>query len=245
MTTFSYDQFMQRMHEAIQEFWSVRAHQAQKQKDSGTRDAGQRGAVTAGKQMDSLEALLADVIVSTSVEECEIHRKKALELPGYFRAEKKWDLLGLSSGQLVAAIEFKAQVGPSFGNNLNNRCEEALGSAADIWQAFRTGLLGASPAPFLGYVFLLEDCQSVHRPVKNRAPHFAVDSVFSQATYAQRYELMCRRLVSERQYTAASLMLATDDVPSVVQEPAEDLTLWRFVRVLASHASVYSRKEHG
>ncbi len=38
----------------------------------------------------------------------------------------------VSEGKLLAGIEFKSQVG-SFGNNYNNRTEEAIGSAADIW----------------------------------------------------------------------------------------------------------------
>jgi hypothetical protein len=32
---------------------------------------------------------------------------------------------------LIAAIELKSQVGPSFSNNFNNRIEEALGSVAE------------------------------------------------------------------------------------------------------------------
>lgn len=47
----------------------------------------------------------------------------------YFRPNKKWDLLVVDNNELVIAIEFKSQVGPSFGNNFNNRTEEAMGSA--------------------------------------------------------------------------------------------------------------------
>ena len=61
-------------------------------------------------------------------------------------------------GQLGAAIEFKSQVGPSFGNNFNNRSEEAIGSATDVWAAYREGAFRPSPRPFLGYLMLLEDC---------------------------------------------------------------------------------------
>ena len=50
---------------------------------------------------------------------------------------KDWDFLIISlANQLIAAIEFKSQVG-SFGNNFNNRTEEALGSAVDLWTAFK------------------------------------------------------------------------------------------------------------
>jgi hypothetical protein len=41
--------------------------------------------------------------------------------------------------ELIAAMEFKSQIGHSFGNNFNNRTEEALGSATDIWAANREG----------------------------------------------------------------------------------------------------------
>ena len=68
-------------------------------------------------------------------------------LPGYYRPEKKWDLLVVSNNQLVTAIEFKSQVGPSFGNNFNNRVEEAVGSATDIWTAYREKRFGTNPRP--------------------------------------------------------------------------------------------------
>jgi hypothetical protein len=57
--------------------------------------------------------------------------------PGFFRPTKHWDMLVVYRGELVAALEFKSQVGPSFGNNFNNRSEEAIGTAHDLW----TGLL--------------------------------------------------------------------------------------------------------
>jgi hypothetical protein len=41
---------------------------------------------------------------------------EALELPGYFRATKKWDLVVVSEKQLVLAMEFKSQAGRSTGN---------------------------------------------------------------------------------------------------------------------------------
>jgi hypothetical protein len=76
-------------------------------------------------------------------------------------------------------MEFKSQAGKSIGNNVNNRAEEAVGSAKDIWTAFREGHFGrCSPAPFLGYFFLLEDRTSVKTPVSNKEPYFPVDPVF-------------------------------------------------------------------
>ena len=59
-------------------------------------------------------------------------------LPGWFCAEKDWDLVVVVNRLLVAGIEFKSHVG-SFGNNCNNRVEEALGNATDLLAAYREG----------------------------------------------------------------------------------------------------------
>jgi hypothetical protein len=77
------------------------------------------------------------------------------DLPGFFRPTKEWDLLIVVQGKLLAAIELKSQVGPSFGNNFNNRTEEAIGTAVDLWTAYREGALQTSPTPWLGYLFYL------------------------------------------------------------------------------------------
>lgn len=77
------------------------------------------------------------------------------------------------NNQLLAAIEFKSQVG-SFGNNYNNRTEEAIGSAADIWAAYREGAFRPSVRPWLGYLMLLEDAPQSVAPIKSREPHFQV-----------------------------------------------------------------------
>jgi len=41
-------------------------------------------------------------------------------------------MLVINEGRLIAALEFKSHVGPSFGNNFNNRAEEAIGTAHDL-----------------------------------------------------------------------------------------------------------------
>ncbi len=205
----------------------------------GKIDAGTRGAVTGGSQMGALEVLVVDILREAGLDELDIKTRLGLELPGYFRPEKKWDLLVVSKEQLVCAIEFKSQVG-SFGNNFNNRTEEAIGSAVDIWTAFRAGLLGTGPRPFLGYFFLLEDCDKIHKPVSVLEPHFSVDPEFKGASYGKRYELLCRRLVLERHYEAACLTLSTNDEKTKVSHPATDLTFDRFAAELRSVAVRFS-----
>jgi hypothetical protein len=135
-------------------------------------------------------------------------------------------------------MEFKSQAGPSFGNNFNNRTEEAIGSATDIWTAFREGSLGKSEGfrPLLGYFFLLEDCPRVHKPVKAQETHFKIDPIFQQASYCKRYEVLCRRLVMERLYDVACLTLATDAKKTKFRHPSADLSFELFISAVKGQA---------
>jgi len=193
--------------------------------------------------MGALEVLVSDILTEAGLDKLHIHTRTALELPGYFRPEKKWDLIVVADGKLVAAMEFKSQVGPSFGNNFNNRTEEAIGSATDIWTAYREGRLGTGPRPFLGYFFLLEDCDAVKRPVKNAEPYFKVDPAFEKASYCKRYELLIRRLIMERLYDAACLTLATNLKNTTISHPADDLSFKRFVAALQGAAIAFTRSQ--
>lgn len=230
---------------ALQEFWCIRREQAAKQRAAGKSDKGGRSAVTGGLHLDALGGLVHALLVDAGVADTDVRLKKALELPGYYRPEKQWDLLVLVDGELVPALEFKAQVGPSFGNNFNNRCEEAIGNAEDIWKAYREGRFGeAALQPLLGYVFILEDCARTRKPLRSKSAHFQVDEVFSEASYAVRYEWLLRRLRLEQQYSAVCLTLTTNEMPSRISHAAEDLSFLQFAAVVEGHVKSFlaSRK---
>ena len=95
-------------------------------------DTGTRSAVTAGIHLAALEDIVVNEFIAAGFTTESVRRKTGIELPGYYRPAKKWDIVVIEEGYLVAAIEFKSQVGPSFGNNLNNRIEEAPGSTRPI-----------------------------------------------------------------------------------------------------------------
>jgi len=228
-----------RFQQAVQAFWDARDRQQQAQISAGKIDAGTRGAVTGGAQMGALAVLLTDVLIDAGLHPADIRASTSLALPGYYRPEKKWDLLVVSGGQLILAVEFKSQVGPSFGNNFNNRAEEAVGNAEDIWTAYREGRFGRAQPPMLGYFFLLEDCARVHAPVKVTEPYFKVDPAFEQASYAKRYEVLCERLVLERKYSAACLTLATKTSPSKLSFPAATLSFRQFAAAADAHARAF------
>jgi len=191
--------------------------------------------------MDGFINLFTKLVLSAGIDEGFVFRKKALELPGFFRPTKEWDLLVVKNGRLLVALEAKSQVGPSFGNNFNNRTEEAMGSALDLWTAFREGAFNGGIQPFLGYFFMLEDCEASNRPVKVREPHFKVFGEFVDASYMKRYELFCRKLILERHYTAASFITSDRDagIQGFYKEPAEDLSFSIFAKSLVSHVGAF------
>ena len=158
-------------------------------------------------------------------------------LPGYYRPEKEWDLVIMVQETLAAAIELKSHVGPSFGNNFNNRAEEALGSAEDLWTAYREGAFGMQGPPWVGYLMLLEDHADSRKPVQVREPIFGVFDEFRESSYAERYELLLRRVMRERRYSATCLILSTDPSEAYwnVTEPGADMTFERWLRSLTSH----------
>jgi len=233
----------ERVAKAVSHYWLTRENQARKQEGSGRADQGLRSAVTGGAQMDDFIGLLTEITVEAGIDEQHVFHKKNLELPGFFRPTKEWDLLVVKDGQLIVALEAKSQVGPSFGNNFNNRTEEAMGSALDLWTAYREGAFNKTIRPWLGYIFLLEDCKESQSAVRVKEPHFSVFEEFRGASYARRYELFCRKLVGERHYNASAFLLSDrkSGKKGNFREPAEDLTSELYIRSLVAHVAAYSR----
>lgn len=169
---------------AVKAFWQTRDAARQKQQASGKVDQGERAGVTGGKNMDGFANLVIDLVRANGLAHAQICQQRAvLTLPGYFRPTKLWDLLVIDRGRLIAAIEFKSHVGPSFGNNFNNRAEEAIGTSHDLATAYREGAFGAQERPFVGWLMVVEDAPASRAPVKDKSPHFPVFPEFAGASY--------------------------------------------------------------
>jgi hypothetical protein len=192
---------------AVKHFWNTREEARQRQISTGKIDQGERSGVTRGKNLDAFINLFADVVKANGLADADICQNgKPLTLPGFFRPTKLWDLLVIHEGELVAAIELKSQAGPSFGNNFNNRAEEAIGTAHDFWTAFKEGAFRRQLRPFLGWLMLIEETGRSTSPVRDKSPHFPIFPEFESASYIKRYDLLCGKLIKEQLYTAATLI---------------------------------------
>lgn len=237
--------YQKELAKAVQHFWRTRGKQKKRQGDkSGRKDAGNRGAVTGGKHADGFIRLIAMIVKDAALPQVEIHvtEKRPRTLPGFYRPCKEWDLVVLSDGNLVAVIEIKSQVG-SFGNNFNNRVEEALGNATDFWAAYREGAFKPSQRPWLGYLFMLEETPRSMRPTKRIGlKPYSMDEAFQERSYAKRYELVCERLVRDRLYDSACFFTSNAKTGGRGQyrEPNDELSLKNFAIALRARAAAFA-----
>lgn len=232
------DKYEKRVAKAVKRFWKKRQAQGKAQGGSvQDKDRGDRSAVTGGKHLDGFRELIFEILVESGLQRATIYWRKRTELPGWFRAEKNWDLLVVADEKLVAIVEFKSQVG-SFGNNFNNRTEESLGNATDLWAAYEEGAFKPSERPWLGYLMMLEDAPGSTAPVRVKQPHFAVFPEFVQASYAKRYEVLLTKLVRSRLYDAACLLMSSrvDGAKGKYREPCDELSFRNFVTSLLGRA---------
>jgi hypothetical protein len=230
--------YERKTHEAVMAFWGNREKARQKQIEAGVIDQGERAGVTGGKNMDGFTALVMDLVRANGLEHAQIHQTRALlTLPGFFRPTKLWDLLVMVDGRLIAAVELKSQVGPSFGNNYNNRTEEAIGTAHDLWTAYREGAFGKHSRPFVGWLMMVEDAPESRRPVNDRSPHFPIFPEFQGASYLKRYDVLCQRLIQEQLYTTASVIASprTAAQDGAFADLSEMTSLKTFVTSFAGH----------
>jgi hypothetical protein len=88
---------------------------------------------------------------------------------------------------------------------------------------------------------LLEDCDHSRSPVKVVAPHFAVFPEFRGASYRDRYAILIEKLLRERLYDGACLLLSSNASATSGDyiEPHPELTFARFTNpLLARVASI-------
>lgn len=200
--------------DAVEVFWRTRA-------SGSTKQEGSRGDVISGKHLDGFHAVAKLVALHCGVPNADVYDGGSATLPGYFRATKNWDILVIRHQRLVAALEFKSQIG-SWGNNQNNRIEEALGLGLDFNEANASGLYrsarhiasdgmddGDPRSPFTGYLVLIEDTVDTNRGVRVASPHYPVNPHFMHASYAERYRYLCEYAMQKQIYDAASVLLAS------------------------------------
>jgi hypothetical protein len=178
---------------AVLLFWTTRADQLAALADGGAAGGGARAAA----HMNGIRNLVRSIFLDAGMPESSVEYEPYL--PGFYRPRKRWDMAVKYKGALVAALEFKSQVG-SVGKNINNRFEEALGTGADTWAAqSKLAAYGEVP-PWLGYVFVLREDEETEAPGRPINALFPADPAFRGMSYNQRYQEMVKRFMGDNIY---------------------------------------------
>jgi hypothetical protein len=189
---------------AVSLFWTTRADQIAALGDGGL--AG--GAARAAGHMNGIRDLVRSIFIDAGMPKDSVVYEPYL--PGFYRARKRWDMAIRYKGALVAALEFKSQVG-SVGKNINNRFEEALGSGTDTWAAQKKFAAYGEVPPWLGYVFVLREDEETEEPGRPTDALFPPDPAFNGMSYNERYQEMLRRFMGDNIYQAGWFITTKTD----------------------------------
>jgi hypothetical protein len=211
---------------AVAAYWETKSAQHAAAEAIQSTAEGTSKAIRGGKHFNPVVNLLARFFIDAGYPETAIGATGArTNLPAYYRPAKAWDLVVVHRGVLVAAIELKALGGPSFGNNYNNRVEEALGNGSDLARAHLASLLGPE-VPWLGYFFLMQDHPKSRRPCRKPiGKSFSYEAIWDDRSYQDRFVVTGERLLDERIYDSVCFRVSSSEKPGP-QEPSERLN-WR------------------
>ncbi len=209
---------------AVKLFWGI-----------GRKAGVRKSIVTMGGFFD----LIVDIVCTNGLTTTNVLLQgQPIHLPGHFSSTQPWDVVVVNEGRLIAAIKFHSMLGASLdNNNISSGSREVLGLAMELQAAFRQGVFGVRRKPFVGYFMLLEDAPASRKPVTNVSPNFPLFPEFRSASYADRYNILCKKLMAENLYTAASVILSPRSASKsgAYAEMSELTGLKSFVTTLAGH----------
>lgn len=167
---------------------------------------------SAGTQSDSHPKAFLDLIAADLRRAgwTEVRTKAdgdaSIRVGGYFRPTKAWDVVCWSRDKPRIAIELKTQA-DSYGNNENNRYEEALGNALDLRAKYGREV-------GLGFLFIICEEETSLRVTRQRVPD--VDAVFAESSHVSRRMIFARRIVEYKLddwplYDAAAVLVIKRD----------------------------------
>ena len=209
---------------AMLAYWALKSKQLATAQAIRSTAEGSAKAVRGGGHFEPVVQLIASFFTDEGYPATSIFaRGHATILPAYLRPTKNWDLVVVHREVLVAAIEVKALGAPSFGNNYNNRLEEAIGCSVDLTAANAAQLVGPEK-PWLGYFYVIEDHPGSRHIVRERSCRsFPVEAIWADRSYQMRYSVTGRRLLDAKMYDAVCYLVSSAANPTPIEpEPALD-----------------------
>lgn len=174
---------------------------------SSVEEATMRGGDASGT-IKWLVTLLADLVSRNGCGDEGIMTKvnRSSTLPGFYETITEWDFIVMRHGHLIAVIRLDA-VPRSAEDNEHQRTAEAVYAAHALQAAYRCGTFGEEAhRPFIGWLLIFDDDSGPGSFITEDSPHFPLRSEFQDGFRLQHHQRLCRKLMQENLYTAASVI---------------------------------------
>jgi len=89
--------------------------------------------------------------------------------------------------------------------------------------------------PWLGYFLFVEEVARSITPVRLKKSAFPPMPIFMNTSYIQRYGILCQRLMLERNYNSASLIVSGRGKQGLYAEPLPELQFGSLLKSLFGH----------
>jgi len=219
---------------AVTWFWGSRASQSDGVNHS--QGAAERDAVVGGQHLNAIRDLIANELVRLGTPRSAIKTRGRLKnMPGYFRPTKNWDLAVVDENdQVIALFELKS-MSSSYGNNANNRTEEAIANSVELQYAVKMGHVPVKP--WLAYIFVIRDeAKSRKNSSRQSSAAYPTDTTFANTSYVDRMATVVQRLVTTGFYDAGWFVATTKPDPAMQEatwsSPLKDVSWESFSTAL-------------
>lgn len=193
-------------------------------------------------RLEGFQALVSRLLADNDLPDARVHTHHELKLPGFFMPTRKWDMVVMHEGRLVAALRIKARTARSLEKGLVAMIEEAISTGTEMDTLSRKQAFGPGLRPWFGWLVLLEDSPAITQPLPATETFFRILDEYRDSSQAGRCERILRDLERHRHFDACSLLLCNEERKQSgdYREPARDLGIKRFLAHLAGHASVFA-----
>ncbi len=193
-------------------------------------------------RLEGFQALVSRLLVDNDLPDARVHTRHELELPGFFMPTRKWDMVVMHEGRLVAALGIKARTAQASENGLVAMTEEAICTGKEMDTLCRRQAFGPGLRPWFGWLVLQEDSPAITRPAPATATFFRILPEYRNSSQAERCERLLRELERHRLFDACALLLCNEERKESgdYREPARDLGIKPFLAHLAGHAGVFA-----
>ncbi|WP_337824692.1 Shedu anti-phage system protein SduA domain-containing protein [Amycolatopsis sp. A1MSW2902] len=189
--------------------------------------------VRSRRRYQHLKDAVVEELVRCGVDRSAIHTDQSMNLPGaYHRVRRPWDVLVTEDEMPVGGIEIISVSGSAARHNVRNRMDDIVARGVDVSRPYDQPSVRALK-PALGLVYVLEDQAAAASPT---LPGASTPGTSPEPPKRPEDLLsdFFRRIVRDRMYDAACLLVATHQPNVTIREPDAEMGFTNFAEKISA-----------